>query len=608
VRTKVRQVRWSAVALLAVAAVTLAGCSAFTHRKVGAAEQASVAVSGGSAATLRLPGGATVTVAAGAVTGTGRLVGSVLASPPAPRAGLPAGHAYDFHLTGAKLTGQVTLTLPAPPAAAAAGGSGPNTAMLAYFDQSTRDWTPVPSTYDPVHHTVTAQSSHLSWWWPFHLDYGPIKTGFSNALKTVFGVNDTAQQPTCPGGDQLKAAGFVVGTDHPRVPILKSCAGVSGGRAQLRIANNRGYAMSVEYPNQWTASTSSASEVDQAIAAWVSSKIAVPPRGRKIAIVPSGQTVTLTAIGDQNPIVTVTADSQAYLASAFLYGVDTLGMVLGKIPGTKMPAPSALARAVKTLDTSTQCIRQGIDLTRTDPSTAAGVADVFSKTFKLAIGCLQDLWEVAYAVAGGIAAFVVGAIDWLITGVGQVIQGIVATVDSIHYFNGINFSVQGPASAVGALTFGSWHGAKVGMTEAEVQAAVGTLPVRPENTCDALGTSRDLDAGRGPNYTIYRGFDRSTDKLVGIQPPASAKTDRGIGVGATAAEVRRAYPQLSWVFGNEGTNWIAVATDPAHTDRALGFDFGNATDQNTTPGDGQTVTGIDAGTSDYVSGFEVCSG
>lgn len=523
--------------MLVIAAMVLAGCSAGASRT---APQTTVAVGGGSAATLRMPGGATVTVPADAVSGKGRLVGSVLTSPPSPGTGLSVGHAYDFHLTGAKLTGQVTLTLPAPPAAAVDGDPGPDTALLAYYDQTTRQWTPVPSTYDPVHHTVTAQSPHLSWWWPFRLDFGPIKTGLTNALKTVVGVNDHAEEPTCPGADQLKADGFVVGSDHADAPVLKSCAGVSGGHAQVSIANNRGYAMSVEYPDQWTATTTSADDVDQAIAAWVSQKISVASRGRKVAIVPAGQTITLTAVGSQNPIVTVTADGQAYLLTALLYGIDTLGMVLGKIPGTKMPSPSALATAVKTLITSSQCIREGIDIARTDAGTISGVKDVFTRGYKLAIGCLQDEWEVAYGVTAGIAAFVLGAIDWLITGVEDVIQGLVATVDSIHYFSGINFSVQGPSSAASpwtapSLTFTdtSLGAVTLGMSQAAASQAAGM-------TLDAVGDGV-MTADNPPPGLAYLYF---TGGCIGAgeNPGRTQKISaHGISLGDSGSKVPQVY-------------------------------------------------------------------
>ncbi|GAB3364437.1 hypothetical protein [Modestobacter lapidis] len=478
-----------------------------------------MAVDVNSEATLKMPGGASVAVPAGAVSGSGELVGSVLASPPASAAGLPVGVAYDFRLTGTQLTGQVTLTLPAPPAPAVEGDPGPDAALMAYYDENVGDWTTVPSTYDAASQTVSAQSPHLSSWRPFRLDFGPVKNAMTTGLKKIFNVEDHAQQPTCPGVDQLEAEGFVVGTDHPDVPILKSCAGVNDGLAQLRIANNRGYALSVEFPDQWTSSVTSADEADKTIAAWVAEKIAAPPHGRKIAIVPPGQAITLTAQGNQNPIATVTIDSNAYLASAFLYGIDTLAMVLGKIPGAKSPSPSALANAAKTLFTSSQCIRQGIDLTHADPSDAAGVADVFVRTYKFAIGCLQDQWAIAYGITGGLAAFLLGAVEWLISGVQQLLQGVVGTVDSIRYFNGIKFSVEGATAR--------------GVTSAELQTA--PVPSLCEHPAGRL-----IDGslpGLGP-----------TDGYVDLQvPPDPVLADlTGDGAGDAAAVVGCSAGGVAW--------------------------------------------------------------
>lgn len=572
-------------------------------------------VTADATATLQLAGGASLSVPPGATTGPGRLVGSVLAAPPAPRLGVPVGDAYDFHLDGAQLTGPATLSLPAPALAAVDGDPGPDTALMAYYDQSAHDWAPVASTYDPAAHTVTAQTPHLSWWRVFRLDFGAVRAEATKELKTIFGTADTAPQPDCPGADQLKADGFVFGTDHAGIPILKSCAGVSDGHAQLRIADNRGYAMSVEYPDQWTATLDGADELDQALSAWMSQKIVVAPRGRKIAILPSGQTITLTALGRQNPVVHVTAEGQAYLASALLYGVETLAMVLGKIPGAKTPEPSVLAKAFIASMDSKDCIASGIALTHTNPTTADGVADLFVKDYELAFGCLKDQWEVAYGVGAGVTAFVAGVGIWLVKGVVLARDGITGAVDSIRYFGGVRFSVEGPgAGGSGALTYGSWRGATVGMPEPQVQAAVGPQPVQQLGGCDLLGKTTASGTPTGPLYTV----DRSTGHLIGIQPPTTVKTAGGIGTGATVAQVKKAYPQLTWALGDEGLEWVGVAIDPAHTDRALGFQFtgatnqgvlnGTSTAQGSPPTDDQTVTTILAGTPDYVSLFEVCSG
>jgi hypothetical protein len=103
----------TAVVLLLVMAL-LSGCTGSGSAPAPTtSDESTVAVTADSAASLQLLDGATVTVPPGAVTGSGHLVGGVLTSPPAPRVGTPIGHAYDFHLVDAQLTGEVTLTLPA---------------------------------------------------------------------------------------------------------------------------------------------------------------------------------------------------------------------------------------------------------------------------------------------------------------------------------------------------------------------------------------------------------------------------------------------------------------------------------------------------------------
>src|SRR5688500_5487736 len=79
---------WLAPPLVAV--VVLASCtSSGTPTSASDPDETTVAVNASSEATLQMPGGASVAVPAGAVSGSGELVGSVLASPPTPAAGLP---------------------------------------------------------------------------------------------------------------------------------------------------------------------------------------------------------------------------------------------------------------------------------------------------------------------------------------------------------------------------------------------------------------------------------------------------------------------------------------------------------------------------------------
>jgi hypothetical protein len=80
---------------------------------------------------------------------------------------------------------------------------------------------------------------------------------------------------------------------------------------------------------------------------------------------------------------------------------------------------------------------------------------------------------------------------------------------------------------------------KIGMTQARVSKLLKTKltgqPVEDEETCVEKGTAKYPG--------LFFMFEGGKVTRISLSEPSKIRTQRGIGIGATAAEVRRAYPK-----------------------------------------------------------------
>jgi len=153
--------RWVSQAIAATAAAILVapGCSSPHSSAQPAAESAMMPVDPAHSATLRLPGGMTVSVPAGAVTRPGTLSATLTSAPARAPSGLKlTGPVYDLRLSGTILRGDVRLTVPVILPRPQDQSAAPNAALLVYYSRSSGGWQPVNASYDPATHVLTATS------------------------------------------------------------------------------------------------------------------------------------------------------------------------------------------------------------------------------------------------------------------------------------------------------------------------------------------------------------------------------------------------------------------------------------------------------------------
>src|SRR5262249_3506011 len=154
---------------------------------------------------------------------------------------------------------------------------------------------------------------------------------------------DTASQPTCPGADLLKQNSLLVTSD--KGSLVKWCAGVTNAHTPLvRVADNRRFAMATTYPAAWSTTRLDSDDViSRALAAVGSQGTINPEPNTKTIIILGGHSVQFTAPSVQAGLLETMPSGETYELDGILFGLETLEMVMGKIPGA--PAVNATKSA-----------------------------------------------------------------------------------------------------------------------------------------------------------------------------------------------------------------------------------------------------------------------
>lgn len=341
--------------------------------------------------------------------------------------------AWRFEISGTQIVSPLTITLPAPRAKDPT--ADPDTAFIAYFDPSTRAWVPMPSTYDASRHVVTAQSTHLSLWSVFRFDGAALTRSLTDFLGGFAGAPGPVNMPTCDNPDAMANSGYRI-AQNADSGVTKTCAGLSGTQAQLKIMNNRGFGLAADYPDTWTKTPlGNLGLIDSAIGAFAAG-LSPAPLGRKTAILMPGAGVQFTSSGSDSAtrasIATIEPDPGSYLAAAMDYVIETMTLVSGEA-GTKVAAEDVV-KIVASLHDDASCIDALTGLLHNDVTDANSVATLLREDIDANFGCLKDAWARYYGGNGAALARLAAVITWLADGVRLVIEGVQAAVWTATHF------------------------------------------------------------------------------------------------------------------------------------------------------------------------------
>jgi hypothetical protein len=426
------------VVTLVVAVLAPSACSAppTPARAAVAASQSSPDSSKAAAdghAELRMTDGLSIVAPAHSLPPGTALSGTVTTAPaPAPAGLLMSGPTYDLRVSAAPLNA-ITLIVPVPAPAATAAGGSPRAAMLAYFDPTRRTWVPVEATFDPAASTLRAQTNHLSIWTVLVFDTKAALSAAAGELTGFIGTSRRADQPQCARAGEAKSANVSAVSDAGS--LVGWCLGLTGvGGPLVRVANNRGYAIEVDYPSGWSVQRVGPSDpvISQAINAVVKDGSPAVGGGQSI-IVSGGGTIELSGAVGTSGLVRAMPSALAYLVSGILYGADTLAMTFGQLPGMTAD-PTKTAKVITLAFAGKDCLTRLDQLVHNDVSSAHAVGELFRSAAGLATGCMAGEWKIAYGLAGDRASFAVGVVIWLADGVKLVLQGAQAAVETGIYW------------------------------------------------------------------------------------------------------------------------------------------------------------------------------
>jgi hypothetical protein len=563
-----------------VATKSVATKSVATKPVVGPASNPSqVSVAHGAPATLALSDGAQVSLGAGTTSGSGTLIAATRNNPGAAPTGLQqTGRIYEFTLTGASIVKPISVTLPVTIPRDGNGRPAPNVAVLAFYDTGTRRWTPVAGNYNAQAHTVTARTSHLSIWSVLTVPAKFLSDLAAKALRDISGTNNEADQPHAPGESDATPAGFRVAAS--KGGLVKWSLGHRGDTGLLQVANNRPFAVEIDYPSSWSVKRDEMSAIDEAIITTVAKTLSTPPVGQKAVIVLGGDSVTFSVPPGTTGQLSTTPSGEAYLTSALVYAVQTLVMFSGDVPFMPKAQTSKTVAAVKAAFDSKDCIDSGIRLARNDVQSFGDAATLFKTMITLTVGCLGSQWEKAYGEGGLIGSFLVAVVAWFIDGVRLLLEGIGGAISSAIYWQGYNIAVRTPANqspppsnnlvrfdGIGALT--------LTMTVADLTELGYTNSGNTYEGLDASCVSYTLNGSPSVAANPHTGKVLAIHAPYGNPGPSTAIG--GIHAGSTLAQLRSAFAGYRFKtyfdrdFG-QGVNGIVVSN--GHAD--IGFGLADA--------------------------------
>lgn len=354
---------------------------------------------------------------------------------------------YDLRVKGTSLKGNVRITVPV----ASAGSSAPDAALLAFYDDQAKRWQPVNASYDPATHELTASSPHLSVWSAIGIDPAQILTAMKNGLAGFLGLT-TAAPPSCSRTAQLASLGIKV-TSDPH-DLVEWCADADGTGAVVRVVNNRGYPIEMDYPSTWTMSrTGTLDPVTAAILAWLPAlSLRVGGPNVRTAIIPSGQGIDVTQQPGVSAALLASPSAEGLIVDALHYAVRTLAMTYGDIPGVPAANPAATAKVVTLMLGDAACAAKLAAVVKNpDVSTAQAAGSIFRSLTDIAAGCLADYWSKAYNLPFlSLAAFVTSALLWAADSLNLVLGDARALIDSALYWQGYHIYVRssGPKPAI----------------------------------------------------------------------------------------------------------------------------------------------------------------
>jgi hypothetical protein len=271
----------------------------------------------------------------------------------------------------------------------------------------------------------------------------------------------------------LAALGVTVTADPG--DLVHWCAGDSGTGAVIDVTSNRDYALEADFPSTWSMQRlGSPDPVSQQILTSLPA-LSLRAGGPRVttSIIPGGDEIELTPPARESGTILIGPSPEGIIYDAILFGVDTLALTYGDIPGVPTATVSQTDEAIGDLFQSRDCVSQ-LAAVASNVLTQANAGAMFRSLVNITVGCLGKYWPTVIGINGPQRALALSIALWLADAMTIVFDTGQAAWDTAVYGPGYHIYVRsrsavppsGPATTPApspspASLTGTWTGSYV---------------------------------------------------------------------------------------------------------------------------------------------------
>ncbi|WP_454698233.1 hypothetical protein [Arthrobacter humicola] len=330
---------------------------------------------------------------------------------------------------GARLTGQATLIFKD----AVEDGSPP---PLIVFAEEPGDEPQYAQDIEVSGRDLIVRTTHFSFWEKLNWDW--LLEWARGEMDRMYKDTGHGEQPTCEREADARAGDVVVKSD-------------SGGRVQwcldknpdgssvLKVNNSRGYAVAAERSPGLTI-TSRNEEFSQLLPKLTKYITAPTRKSNTIDIIGPGETIEykVDPAGTEGAVgVTLEPSGAAYLASALLFGFETVGLVFKKVVGPV--SGDAISAAMD----AANCVGGFQSMATADVTEGRQAGKYFGDAMATVMACTGDVFRklAQGKVLDLFAVSVAQALSWLVSGIQTLANSLGALADTVLNLNGYTLTV-----------------------------------------------------------------------------------------------------------------------------------------------------------------------
>jgi len=337
---------------------------------------------------------------------------------------------WSIELTGgAKLVGKATLAFTGRP------NKGEPAPIVAYTETQNGSLTPVQHVALSGN-TATVRTTHFSFW--FVDWWSEIRKTVANLWNKTFSADASGEKPACQGESAIRTAGYRIASSAD--DRIYWCMGTdaSGNRPALTVVNARGYPVAVEETANMVLTNP-----DNSLEALLPQLVAVlgQPKlsgGQSLHLLAGNASYTYDDTADSKQGVQMTENGAAYIASALMYGVDTVTL-LGSVFGKKV-----IKNVLQAFD-DVGCIKGFKTMTSMNISSVGSATAYLETAVDTVSKCLGKVIEKVYS-DGLFVSILLSGVSWLTSGIKEVANGAQAIKDIFAHPSPYAITITPPAS------------------------------------------------------------------------------------------------------------------------------------------------------------------